>query len=681
MSKKNKKSDKPSVSENKPIQTVRQDTSLVSPTSMPSFWHNVKLQAALIFTLSFMLYANTLTHDYCQDDAIVITENMFTNEGVSGISGILKYDTFYGFFKEQGKANLVAGGRYRPFTLIMFAIEYQIFGNTPFIGHLFNVLWFALTSVLLYLLLLKLLKYKQNTQKNAQNTEGGYFPEILAFATVILFAAHPIHTEVVANIKGRDEIITLLGSLAAVWFSLKAFEKGSILNQILASILFFIALLAKENAITFVVIVPLIYWFFVKTDWATAFKQVIPFAASTVLFLILRGSVIGYKFGDQQNELMNNPYLKLVGNQYVPFEMGEKIATIVFTLGKYIQLLVFPHPLTHDYYPRHIGIMNFSDIGVILSILLYAGLLWVMVKNWTSRSLISFGIAFFLLTLSIVSNIVFPVGTNMAERFMFMPSVGFCLVAAYFLLKILPEGVRDSTKRGVNFNVKIGILGLITVLFSLKTIFRNFDWKDDYTLFTQDVKISENSAKVQCSAGGKMIERAKELPDKTQKEAMINAAIGHLRKSIEIHPTFKSPYLLLGNAYIYLENYEKAIPEYLNALKLDPDFKDAKTNIALAYREVGRNYGQVKNDLPNAIENLTRSLQYNPQDAGTLSFLGTAYGMSQQPQKAIEVLERALALRFDKQDAINLIVSYRMVGNVEKANEWDTKVKGLINKQ
>jgi protein O-mannosyl-transferase len=367
--------------------------------------------------------------------------------------------------------------------------------------------------------------------------------------------------------------------------------------------------------------------------------------------------------------LMNNPYLKLVDNQYIPFETSEKMATIIFTLGKYIQLLIFPHPLTHDYYPRYIGIMNFSDMGVILSVLLYAGLIFIMLKNWNSRSLISFGIAFFLLTLSIVSNVVFPVGTNMAERFMFMPSVGFCLVAAYFLVKM------PFILRGVNFKVIMGIMGVITVLFSLKTVSRNFDWKDDYTLFTNDVKISENSAKVQCSAGGKMIEKAKDLTDKVQKEMMIKDAIGHLKRSVEIHPTFKSPYLLLGNAYTYLENYEKAIPEYLQALKLDPNFKDAKNNIALAYREAGRIYGQVKNDLPNAIENLVQSLKYNPQDGATLSFLGTAYGMSKQPQQAIEVLERALALRFDKQDAMNLIVSYRMTGNAGKANEWESRVQ------
>ena len=661
MSKKNRKSEQRIGADKTQIPSAKQSIPTAIATTRPHFWLNTKLQAALIFAFAVLLYANTLTHDFCQDDAIVITDNMFTTQGFSGISDILKYDTFYGFFKEAGKESLVAGGRYRPFTLVMFAVEYELFGKNAFAGHLFNVLWFGLLCALLYFLILKLLKY-------SKNTEGGYSAEIIAFITALIFAAHPIHTEAVANIKGRDEIITLLSSLSAVWFSLKAFERGGILKPVLAGLLFFIALLAKENAITFVLIVPLIYWFFIKTNWQIALKQTIPFIIAAVLFLILRGSIIGNQFTGEQNELMNNPYLKLVGNQYVPFELGEKLATIIYTLGKYIQLLIFPHPLTHDYYPRHINMMHFSDGSVILSLLVYAGLIVLMLKNWQSRSLISFGIAFFLITLSIVSNIVFPVGTNMAERFIFMPSVGFCLVLAVILVKI-----QKNTEGGLNW--QLGIASVIVLLFSIKTFTRNFDWKDNYTIFTTDVNVSKNSSKLQCSAGGSMLEKAQTLTDKTQKTAMIEAAIGHLTRSLEIHPTYKNPYLLRGNAYIYLKNYEKAISEYEAALKLDPNFKDAKTNIALAYREIGLNYGQVKNDLPHAIENLTRSLDFNPNDGGTLSFLGTAYGMSQQPQKAIDVLERALALRFDKQDAINLVVSYRMMGNTAKADEWDRKVQ------
>ncbi len=618
------------------------------------FWSDSKMQAILIFAFGFLLYANTLTHDYCQDDAIVITENMFTTQGVSGIPGIMGNDTFYGFFKEAGKSNLVAGGRYRPFTLVMFAIEYQIFGKSPFIGHFMNVVLFGITCVLLYFLILKLLSYRSDTE--------GQSAAIIAFMTALLFASHPIHTEAVANIKGRDEIMTLLGSLAAVWFSLKFYEKGGFKNAVLAFVFFFIGLLSKENAITFVVIVPLIYWFFIKTNWSTAFKQVLPFAGAAVLFLILRGGVIGNQFTGQQNELMNNPFLKLVNNQYVPFEMGEKIATIVFTLGKYVQLLIFPHPLTHDYYPRHIDMMHFSDWQVLLSMALYAAMIVLIFKGWQKRDYMSFGILFYLLTLSIVSNIVFPVGTNMAERFIFMPSLGFCFFLAVFLIKYLKKQA---------FYAAVGI----GILFGLKTFTRNFDWKDNYTIFTTDVSVSKNSAKLQCSAGGAKIEKAATELDVNRKKQLLNEAIAHLRRSLEIHPQFKNPYLLLGNAYIYLEDYDKAIQEYQNALKLDPDFKDVKGNMALAYREKGRIYGQIQNDIPKALENFEKAIQYNPNDAQSYSFLGTSYGITGQTEKAIAALEKALSIRFDKNDAMNLSIAYRLMGNISKSDEWAVRGK------
>ena len=659
MAKKNKKQDLPLFSTEKPLENAKMPN---PPNSKMNLWSSPKLQGWLIFAYAFLLYANTLSHDFCQDDAIVITENMFTTQGVSGVSGILSYDTFYGFFKEAGKASLVEGGRYRPFTIVMFAVEYQIFGKSPLAGHFFNVIWFAITGVMLYFLLLKLLEMSNYNQIGSKKINA----QLIAFIAALIFVAHPIHTEAVANIKGRDEIMALLGSLTAVWFSIKAFEKGGILNSIIAFVLFFIALMSKENAVTFVVIVPMIYWFFGKTDWLTAIKNSLPFAAAAILFILLRGSIIGFKFGGTSNELMNNPYLKLVDNQYVAFSFSEKLATIIFTLGKYIQLLFVPFPLTHDYYPRHVGIMGFGDGQVLLSILVYFGLFALILRGWQKRDLVSFGIAFFLVTLSIVSNLVFAVGTNMAERFAFMPSVGFCLVVAILANYYLSEN-----------RVKMMLVPLIAVAFGSQTIYRNLAWKDNYTIFTTDIETSPNSAKLQCSVGGETIAKYLNEPNLETRKMKMEEAIGHLKRSLEIHPTFKNPYLLLGNAYFYVQNYDNSIENYKKALALDPVFRDAKTNLAVAYRDGGKYYGQQKNDIPKAIEYLAKATEINPQDAVALSFLGTAYGMSGQPKKSIEVLTQALDIRGDAQDAQNLSVSYRQIGDKAKAEEWLEKAKTM----
>ena len=178
-------------------------------TATISLFMNTRLHIILIFVLSFLLYSNTITHDYALDDSIVILENEFTKQGISGISDILNYDTFVGFFGK--KKDLVAGGRYRPMSLVTFALEWQFFGQNPTISHFINILMYGLTGVVLYLLMLLMFK-------NIRPPLEAYF---IAIATTILFLTHPIHTEAVANIKGRDEIMALLGSLTTLYWAFK----------------------------------------------------------------------------------------------------------------------------------------------------------------------------------------------------------------------------------------------------------------------------------------------------------------------------------------------------------------------------------------------------------------------------------------------------------------------------
>jgi protein O-mannosyl-transferase len=668
-------------------QPVAKNITVPKSTESLGFWKNTRLHAWLLFAVCFLLYANTLGHDFCQDDSIVITDNMYTTQGISGWGGILGNDTFYGFFKEEGKAALVAGGRYRPFTLLMFAFEYQLFGKNPFVGHFMNVVLFGLMCVLIYFLMVKLLRNYVTRNVGSTSIQN---PEMIAFVTALIFAAHPIHTEAVANIKGRDEIMTLWGSLSAVWFVLKFYEDRQLKNAIWTFVCFFIALMSKENAVTFVVLVPIIFYFFYHTNFRNSLIETVPFAAATIVFILLRGAVIGQQFGTEQTELMNNPYLKLVGNQYVSFDLGEKFATILFTLGKYVQLLFVPFPLTHDYYPRHIDIMNFGNWEVLLSGALYVGLGFLMIKNWAKRDLTSFGIAYFLITLSIVSNIVFPVGTNMAERFLFMPSLGFCLILGVLfekLVKILrgDKSQISDAKFQVNTFIANGLsdiptmalvaLGVIFAIFGYKTLDRNTAWKDNYTIFTTDIEVSKNSAKLQNSVGGETIERFKSEGDVKIKNAKMQEAITHILRATEIHPTYKNPYLLLGNAYFYANDFDKSVQAYQQALKLDPNYKDALQNLQSVYYEGGKIIAQQQGNIPKGIEYLQKALDLNPKNADALSLLGTAYGMSQQPLKSIDVLERALAIRFDANDARNLGVAYRQTNNVEKAIEWESKKK------
>jgi len=618
---------------------------------------NPKFHMIAIFAFAFCLYANTLSHDYTQDDAIVIYDNMFTQQGIQGIPGILKYDTFYGFFKEEGKAKLVSGGRYRPFTLIMFALEWEIFGRNPFISHLINIILYGFLGIVLYKLLSLLFKLKRDDKTK------------IAFVvlTTLLYISHPIHTEAVANIKGRDEILSMLGSLLALWAILKYHDGSSRKYLFLSVISFFIALMSKENAITFLAIIPLSFMLFRRQSVINALKRSIPLFLSAIAFLAVRFSVLGMDFGGTPNELMNNPFLKLVKNSYVDFSLQEKIATIILSLGKYIQLLLFPHPLSHDYYPRAIDIMSFADWQVWISLLLYIILIVCIFYFWKRDRVISYGAAFFLISLSIVSNIVFPIGTNMSERFVFMPSLGILLIIARLMSKYIP-----------NLKLLTILSGIILLSMSAKTIDRNKIWKDDYTLFTTDVKNNQKSAKLLNAAGGALTTNATKLPQGIKKTNDLRQAIVYLDKAVKIHPAYRNAYLLLGNAHYYLQDFENSILNFDRSLSIDPQFQDALKNLPIVLRDGGRHMGQKMNNFAKAEEWLLRSFQMNPGDYETCRLLGITFGIQGQDARAIEYFQKAITLSPDiAANYSSLGTAYLNIGDKEKAREAFNKAVEL----
>lgn len=603
---------------------INKSQTKVKDISNYSFIENRKYQLIVIFLFAVVLYSNTLFNDYAQDDAIVITDNMFTKKGFAGISGILSNDSFYGFFKKEGKAKLVSGGRYRPLSLVSFAIENQFFGLNPTISHLINVILFGLLALVLYKFLL-LIFNKLN------NKELIFF---LSFISVLAFIAHPIHTEVVANIKGRDEIFVMLFSFLAAIYSIKWFDSKELNHQVFTFLFFTLALFSKENAITFLAIIPIMYFLFFAKEKKNYFKLMLPFVGASILFLSVRTYILGFDFGSTSMELMNNPFLKLSDNTFVPFTFGEKIATVIYTLGKYIVLLLFPHPLTNDYYPRQIAIMGFGDWQVILSTLFYLSLLFFAFKSYKNHKIITFSILFYLITLSIVSNIVFPVGTNMSERFLFLPSFGFSVLTGllfYYLFRF------RST-------IFYGLFLILIIAYSTKTFSRNKVWKNDFTLFTTDVKVSSNSAKALNAAGGSLVDAAYKEKNAKKKEKMLNEAIDYLQKAIKIYPKYKNAFLILGNANYFLKNYNEAIDAYESALELAPNYEDAKKNLAITCRDAGKYYGEIKHDLKKAIFYLEKSMKLDDSNYETIRLYGVANAMAGNNEKSIDLFTKALKL-------------------------------------
>ena len=172
---------------------------------------------------------------------------------------------------------------------------------------------------MIYKTLVLLLSFSYNSEKYL------YF----SLVATLIYAVHPLHTEVVANIKGRDEIVSMLASIGALFFMLKGWDKQKTSYFFIAAVLIFFGLLSKENTITFLAVIPLALYFFRNVSLANAILTSTWVWPSVILFLIIRTSVLGFDTGGTPMELMNNPFIKLVGENYVPFSGTEKLATII----------------------------------------------------------------------------------------------------------------------------------------------------------------------------------------------------------------------------------------------------------------------------------------------------------------------------------------------------------------
>lgn len=627
----------------------------------------------LFFILGLLLYGNTLGHDYTLDDALVITENDFTKEGWSGVWKQMTNDQFVGFYGV--KKDLVSGGRYRPLSMVVFTIQYALFGESAFIGHLTNVLFYILNGFLLFIVLRRLLPNSKGP------LEWLNFPLLVS----LLWFFHPIHTEVVANIKGLDEMMAFAGELTVLWLILKSIDDQKPWLLSIVAIVYLYALLSKENAITWLAIIPAALYLFRK-DQIAQLKLILPtLLLSSAVWFAIRYKVVGGGISDVADSLMNDPFLEST--------VSEKYATIVLTLGKYIQLLFFPHPLTYDYYPKHIPIVNWSNIYVILSIIANISLIYIVLSKFKKHKVLVLGILIYAITLSIASNIIFPIGAFMNERFIYVSSLGFCLFLGLFFNQYIYSFIKQ--KKAV-----LGILAVVFLLYGFKTVSRNMVWKDNYTLATHDAEISVNGAKSQVMAGGILLDvKSKEAKTDAERNAILDRSIFHLNRAINIYPQYVDALLLMGNAqWERYQSAKTAMPYYYSILQINPyhdntlqnsyiileqekdiDFRiqayetmiKFNSNQMRVYLNLGRAYGQYKNDLNNAIRYIETAQQLAPNDYEVNRNLGIVYGLSQQYEKSIAALSKAIELK--PQVALNyvdLAVSYYNIGQPEVGKQY-----------
>jgi len=646
--------------------------------NIPKKSHQPSFNWAYIFLFLFAvgLYLNTLNHKFAFDDSVVITGNKYTLQGFDGIKTLATKDLFYGIY---GNALDLEGGRWRPLTLVMFAIEYHFFDDNAMPYHFLNILLYGITAIVLFLTLKE------------------FFPRnhLLAFLATLLFIAHPIHTEVVANIKSRDEIVSFL-FLCLMLFNLFRFVRTENKKFIFYSILcYFTALLSKENGITFIAIVPLALFFFAKKNIRKSLMLTVPFFITAGIYLAIRTSLVGMIGDRQSNDITDNPFLALhFPNLPTPIPFMDKLATISWILLKYLLLLIFPHPLTSDYGFNQISVISFSDPKAIASVLIYGGLIFYAVKiilekvqlerveesNLKSqisnlKSILSFSVLYFIATISIVSNLFFLIGTTMGERFVYITSLGFCLALAAALLHIT-KATNFELKQDFYKNSKLAFpLLLLLVPYSYKTITRNPAWKDNKTLFTTDVKTSTGSANAHYYYANTMFTDHINDDPSPKRDSLFTEAKAEFRKAMEINPYFHYCYYNIGLIWEKLGNPDSAIFYQQRTIALKPENTMAQY---MAKGALGLVYGKLKGDVDRAIPLLKEALANKPDDEGYHENLGICYAMKSDYDNSIKEFEIAIKLKRElkKVDArifMNLALSWQNKGNKQKSDEYFQK--------
>jgi hypothetical protein len=253
----------------------------------------------------------------------------------------------------------------------------------------------------------------------------------------------------------------------------------------------------------------------------------VPALLAAGAYVAIRYAIIGYLFSENTSEdLLNNPFLGMMPEQ--------KAATILYTLGLYVKLLIFPYPLTHDYYPYHIPIMEWMDWRTILSALAYLGLFGLAVIGTIRKKVYGFATLYFLATLSIVSNIFFPIGTFMNERFLFMPSLAFSIVFGYYAGTAMRSEVQWKRITA------IAVTALVVAGFAWRSWVRIPAWENTLSLNTAAIGVSENSARANCFMGTALYQEALKIDHPGERLAEVRKAEIYVDKSLAIVPDYLS---------------------------------------------------------------------------------------------------------------------------------------------
>ncbi len=404
--------------------------------------------------IAVAVYANSLWNGFAYDDDWIIVRNDRVHQ-LKDLASIWGTPYWPAFGAELGL--------YRPLAIFAYALQWAAGDGAPWIFHAVNVALHALVSVLVFLLLRALV------------------PVWPAALGALVFAVHPVHTEVVANSVGQAELLAAAALLTAcVSHATRPREAARYSWWRLAAIaaLYSLALLAKEAAITLPALLVLLdvtqqrvtlgkqrMGNYLRHTWLLFFVM----ASAAILYLSIRADVLGSISGLDAGPGL--PFLK----------ENHRVLTAFRAWPEYVRLLFFPKDLSADYSPAVIlPVYSVSPMAALGAFMLIAT---IVVAALTPRyPQAGFPAAWFFITILTVSNLLFPIGVVVAERTLYLPSVAAAALFAFACHAYAPRFTRRQGQAAT-----VAFAGIVALM-SFRTIVRNPEWKSTIVVLRSVVR-------------------------------------------------------------------------------------------------------------------------------------------------------------------------------------------------
>ena len=536
-----------------------------------------RIASFIIIFLCLFLYGSTLENDYALDDEYVMTNNPLVQKGVKGIPKIFRSP----YVQEKNETH-----SYRPVTLTTFAIEYELFGAKPKKGHLINLILYTITCLVLFKLLRRLFRE--------------YHWSLAAIAT-FFFLILPVHSEVVNNIKCRDELLCFLFAILSLAHFIKYVDTKKLIGLFLGILFITLSLLSKPSSMTFLAIIPLTLWFFTEIKW----KSLATIVGGVVLGIIVvklgasAASSAGPS-GVRDTLYFENPFFtdntSFIG----------RIPMAFYTVAYYIKLMVYPAVLLCYYGYNQVPIVGWdSPVFWISMVLLIAAVGWALYKIKT-KGIWVYGILYFVVAISMFSNLLRPAVGIIAERFVYLPSLGFCILMSYLLFKLFNKS-KDSGKFEGKY--KAGVVVSLLIVFALSAVkitTRNSEWKNKETLIFSDVEKAPKSAKLNSLVGNYLFLKVQMEKRPQQKQQLIKDAIKYYRRSLDVFPDYATSWNNMATLYFNGQhNFVKAEESYRKAVEIDPEYPEALFGIGYCL--------ELKSENEQAIAYFEKVLKFEPE--------------------------------------------------------------------